>query len=93
MPRLSRQNDQNNVGGKILRGSQTVLVDNIPAGLHVSKITPHSPFGTPHPPHAASTTTTGSNYILIDNVPVLMVGSSTSCGHSIATGSPTVEIK
>jgi uncharacterized Zn-binding protein involved in type VI secretion len=90
MPRLSRQNDQNNVGGKIIRGSQTVLVDNIPAGLHVSKITPHKPFD---PPHLASTTTTGSNYILIDYVPVLMVGSSTSCGHSIATGSPTVEIK
>jgi uncharacterized Zn-binding protein involved in type VI secretion len=92
MPSLSRQNDQNAVGGKIIRGSQTVLVDNVPAGLHVSKITPHMPYGPPHPPHAASTTTTGSTGILIDNVPVLMVGSATTCGHKITTGSPTVEI-
>ena len=92
MPSLSRQNDQNTVGGKILRGSQTVLVDNVPAGLHISKISSHSPFGNPHPPHEASTTTNGSAAILIDNVPVLMVGSGTTCGHSIASGSPTVEI-
>jgi len=92
MPKLSRQNDQNAVGGKILRGSNTVLVDNVPAGLHVSKITPHAPYGTPHPPHATSTTITASTAILIDNVPVLMVGSATTCGHSIVTGSPTVEI-
>jgi uncharacterized Zn-binding protein involved in type VI secretion len=92
MPKLSRQNDQNAVGGKILRGSPTVLVDNVPAGLHVSKISPHSPYGPPHPPHEAASTITGSTTILIDNVPVLMVGSSTSCGHNIVTGSPSVEI-
>lgn len=92
MPSLSRQNDQNAVGGKILRGSQTVLVDNVPAGLHVSKITPHAPYGIPHPPHATSTTVNGSSSILIDNVPVLMVGSGTTCGHKITTGSQTVEI-
>jgi uncharacterized Zn-binding protein involved in type VI secretion len=92
MPKLSRQNDQNSVGGKILRGSQTVLVDNMPAGLHVSKITPHAPFGPPHPPHESSSTTNGSASILIDNVPVLMVGSGTTCGHKITTGSATVEI-
>ena len=92
MPSLSRQNDQNTVGGKIMRGSQTVLVDNRPAGLHVSKISSHSPFGNPHPPHEASTTTTASTAILIDNVPVLMVGSATTCGHKISTGSPSVEI-
>jgi hypothetical protein len=92
MPKLSRQNDQNAVGGKILRGSQTVLVDNMPAGLHVSKISSHSPYGIPHPPHEASTTLNGSSSILIDNVPVLMVGSGTTCGHKITTGSLTVEI-
>ena len=92
MPKLSRQNDQNTMVGKMLRGSKTVLVDNLPAGLHASKITPHPPYGVSHPPHAASTTTTGSTGILIDNVPVLMVGSATTCGHKIATGSPTVEI-
>lgn len=92
MPKLSRKGDQNSVGGKILRGSATVLVDNIPAGLHESKITPHAPQGSAHPPHESSTTTSGSATILIDNVPVLMVGSSTTCGHKIATGSATVEI-
>jgi uncharacterized Zn-binding protein involved in type VI secretion len=89
MPSLSRQNDENSVGGKILRGSQTVLVDNLPAGLHVSKISPHVPYDKLH---TTSTTTTASTGILIDNVPVLFVGSATTCGHSIVTGSPTVEI-
>lgn len=92
MPSLSRQNDKNAVGGKILRGSSTTLVDNIPAGLHVSKISSHSPYGPPHPPHEAASTITASTTILIDNVPVLLVGSSTSCGHKIVTGSPSVEI-
>jgi len=93
MPKLSRKGDKNSVGGMILRGSESTVVDNIPVGLHMSKISPHAPWDpVTHPPHDHASTTTGSQYILVDNVPVLFVGSQTTCGHPITTGSETVLI-
>lgn len=90
MAGLSRVGDTNQVGGAIMRGSSSVLCNGIPVGLHVSQITPHAPFGRPHPPHKAATTTSGSPTVFCDGVPVLRVGSGNSCGHSIVQGSPDV---
>lgn len=90
MPQLSRKGDQNNAGGAIMRGAGTVFANGIPVGLHVSQITPHAPFGRPHPPHKAATTTQGSPTVFAEGDPVLRVGSGNSCGHSIAQGSPDV---
>jgi uncharacterized Zn-binding protein involved in type VI secretion len=83
---LSRIGDINSGGGKIIRGSKTVFANNRPVGLHVSKITPHPAGG----PHKASVTLTGSPTVFAEGVPVLRVGSSTTCGHPIIQGSPTV---
>jgi uncharacterized Zn-binding protein involved in type VI secretion len=90
MAALSRVGDTNQVGGAIMRGSNSVLCNGIPVGLHVSQITPHAPFGRPHPPHQSATTTSGSPTVFCDGVPVLRVGSGNSCGHSIVQGSPDV---
>lgn len=90
MPQISRRGDQNQEGGAIMRGSSTVFVNGIGVGLHVSQITPHAPWGRPHPPHEAATTTSGSPTVFADGVPVLRVGSGNSCGHSIVQGSPDV---
>ena len=90
MPNLSRQGDQNTTGGKIVRGAGTVFANGIPVGLHISTITPHSPFGKPHPPHNAARTTEGSPTVFAENDPVLRVGSGNTCGHSIIQGSPDV---
>ena len=90
MPNLSRKGDKNNAGGAIVRGAGTVLANGINVGLHVSPITPHSPFGKPHPPHASASTTNGSPTVFAEGVPVLRIGSGNSCGHSIAEGSPDV---
>ncbi len=90
MAKLSRLGDANQVGGKIMRGASTVFVNGIPAGLHVSQITPHAPWGKPHPPHRAAMTTDGSPTVFAENVPVLRVGSGNTCGHSIAEGSADV---
>jgi uncharacterized Zn-binding protein involved in type VI secretion len=92
MGALSRVGDTNQVGGAIMRGSSSVLCNGIPVGLHVSQITPHSPFGRPHPPHRAATTTDGSPTVFCEGVPVLRVGSGNTCGHSIVQGSPDVEV-
>ena len=51
MPNLSRKGDKDQTGGAIIRGSSTVFANGIGVGLHVSGITPHAPWGTPHPPH------------------------------------------
>jgi uncharacterized Zn-binding protein involved in type VI secretion len=90
MAKISRAGDANDAGGKIVRGSDTVFANGIGVGLHVSKITPHAPWGNPHPPHENATTTEGSPTVFADGVPVLRVGSGNSCGHKIAEGSENV---
>jgi uncharacterized Zn-binding protein involved in type VI secretion len=92
MPALSRQGDQNTTGGKIIRGAGTVFANGKPVGLHVSPITPHAPYGRPHPPHKNATTTDGSPTVFAEGDPVLRVGSGNSCGHSIVEGSPDVYV-
>jgi uncharacterized Zn-binding protein involved in type VI secretion len=90
MAQLSRVGDANQAGGKIMRGAGTVFANGIQVGLHVSQITPHAPWGKPHPPHRAATTTSASPTVFCEGSPVLRVGSGNSCGHSIAQGSPDI---
>ena len=90
MSALSRVGDTNEPGGAIVRGAGTVFSNGIQVGLHVSPITPHAPWGNPHPPHASATTTDGSPTVFAEGDPVLRVGSGNSCGHSIIQGSPDV---
>lgn len=90
MPGISRKGDGNGVGGTIVKGASTVFVNGKPAGLHVSEITSHAPWGRPHPPHQAAKTTQGSSTVFADGEPVLFIGAGTTCGHSIAEGSGDV---
>lgn len=92
MAQISRLNDANQVGGKIMRGAGTVFANGIPVGLHVSQITPHAPWGKPHPPHDAAKTTSASTTVFAEGSQVLKVGSGNSCGHSIVEGSPNVNV-
>ena len=92
MAKLSRKGDKNQVGGAIMRGASTVIANGIPVGLHVSQISSHAPWGNPHPPHRAASTTTGSPTVFAEGVPVLRIGSGNSCGHSIVQGSPDVHV-
>lgn len=92
MPKLSRVGDTNQTGGAIIRGAGTVIANGIKVGLHVSPITPHAPWGRPHPPHNNASTTDGSPTVFAEGVPVLRIGSGNTCGHSIVQGSPDVEV-
>jgi uncharacterized Zn-binding protein involved in type VI secretion len=87
MAKLSRKDDTNAVGGKIVRGASTVFANGIPVGLNVSDITSHG-----KDKHKASKTTDGSPSVYAEGVAVLRVGSGTTCGHSITTGSPDVYV-
>lgn len=94
MPGISRKGDTNSPGGQITRGAKTVFANNIEVGLHVSPITPHSPWGRKsHPPHKSAKTTSGSPTVYAENVPVLRIGSSVSCGHPIVKGSGDVFVE
>jgi uncharacterized Zn-binding protein involved in type VI secretion len=90
MAGMSRKGDTNQTGGAIMRGASTVFCNGIPVGLHTSQITPHAPWGPPHPPHDAATTTDGSPTVFCEGDPVLRIGSGNSCGHSIVQGSGDV---
>ena len=82
--------DTNEPGGQIMRGAETVFANGIKVGLHISQITPHAPWGKPHPPHDAARTTDGSPTVFAVGSPVLRVGSGNTCGHRIVPGSPDV---
>ena len=88
MAQLSRKGDQNQEGGKIVRGAGTVFANNIAVGLHVSDITPH-PKGSKH---KKAKTTEGSPTVFAEGVAVLRVGSGNTCGHKITQGSPDVYV-
>jgi uncharacterized Zn-binding protein involved in type VI secretion len=90
MAALSRKGDANQTGGQIIRGAGTVIANGIEVGLHVSGITPHAPWGRPHPPHDAPTTTDGSPTVIAEGSEVLRIGSGNTCGHSIVEGSPDI---
>jgi uncharacterized Zn-binding protein involved in type VI secretion len=90
MTGVSRLGDKNQTSGAIMRGAGTVFVNGKPVGLHVSQITPHSPYGRAHPPHASATTTSASPTVFAEGSPVLRIGSGNSCGHSIVEGSGDV---
>lgn len=87
MAKLSRQGDQDQKGGKIARGANSVFANGKPVGLHVSDITPHG-----KGKHKKAKTTEGSPTVFAEGVPVLRTGSSETCGHSIVQGSPNVNV-
>jgi len=82
MPNASRIGDVNNAGGAIVRGAVSVFINGIPAGLHVSPITPHQKH---HP-----VTTDGSPSVIVETCPLLRITSGNTCGHVIVQGSPNV---
>lgn len=83
---ISRLGDINTTGGKIIKCAARVFAGGKPVGTHPSPITPHAPFGPPHPPHAVACTTSGSLKVFAEGFPVLRVGSGNTCGHCIVSG-------
>ncbi len=92
MAKLSRVGDKNQAGGAIMQGASTVFANGKPVGQLGNQITPHAPWGRPHPPHAAATVTSASDTVFANGKKVAKVGSSNSCGHSIVEGSNNVNV-
>jgi len=86
MPKLARKNDLTGGNGKVVTVASTVFANSIAVGIHTSDITPHPGGGQ----HNSSKTTSGSPSVFADGKPVLRVGSGSTCGHQIISGSPDI---
>jgi|TARA_X000001036_G_scaffold389805_1_gene387085 uncharacterized Zn-binding protein involved in type VI secretion len=92
MPKLSRKDDKNTTGGKILKGAESVFAVGKPVGLHVSEISPHKP-KPKEKPHKSAKTTEGSPTVFVEGKPVLYLGSGNDCKHKIVEGADTVFVE
>ena len=90
MSALARDQDTNEEGGAIISSASTVKVNGQLVALVGDTITPHAPYGPPHPPHESATITDGSGTVKADGKFVAWVNSGNTCGHSIQVGSPDV---
>lgn len=79
------------MGGLVITGEPTVIVNGRPAGIHQADITPHPCCGSKGCAiHCNAKTTTGSSTVFAGGKPVLYVGVADTCGHTRAQGSPDV---
>lgn len=92
MTAIARDQDTNEEGGAIISSASTVKVNGKLVALIGDTITPHAPWGPPHPPHEAATITDGSGTVKADGKFVAWVNSGNTCGHSIQVGSPDVKV-
>jgi uncharacterized Zn-binding protein involved in type VI secretion len=89
--KVARLGDLNSAGGPIITNvSQNVFINNKPAAMIGSLVAPHSPYKGPHRP--PTEITSGAPTVFVNNRRLAHIGSSTTCGHPIATGSPDVEV-
>ncbi len=66
-------------------GIPNILVEGSPISVVGDKVAPHGA-----PPHTSSVVISGVPNILAAGKPITVVSSTTSCGHPITFGSPTV---
>ena len=92
MPAVQRQGDLNSAGGAAKSGVASVRVNGRPVCVTGTVVTPHAPWGEPHPPHAAANTTGGSLSVRAGGRPINRTGDSDTCGHSRTGGIPDVRI-
>ena len=91
MPGVIRLNDINDASGAANSNlASTVFVNGLPCAVVGTVISPHAPWGTPHPPHDSPTITTGIDSVLVEGKPIATVGSQNSCGPVMVAGSSYV---
>lgn len=86
---VSRLGDRNAVGGVVVTGNPTVLVNGRPITVLGSKVTPHPCCGAKGcPPIHCSALTTSTNFsVLVAGRPVTTIGDKDTCGHPRISGS------
>lgn len=86
---VSRLGDTNVVGGIVVTGNLTVLVNGRPITRLGDKVTPHPCCGARRcpPTHCAARTTSSNFTVLVGGIPVTSLGDIDTCGHLRASGS------
>ena len=92
MPAVQRVGDANGAGGVAQGGVASVRVNGQSIIVNGNPVTAHAPWGRPHPPHAAATTTGGNGTVRASGIPVITTGCPDSCGHARAGGSGDVRV-
>jgi len=90
MPAVQRVGDANGAGGVAQGGVASVRVNGSSVTVNGNPVSAHAPWGRPHPPHAAASTTGGNGTVRAGGVPVVTTGCSDTCGHARAGGSADV---
>ena len=86
---VQRVGDANAVGGVILVGDPTVLVNGRPIATLGATVSPHpccGALGCP-PIHCAAITTSKTPTVLVGGKPICVTGDIDTCGHPRAVGS------
>jgi uncharacterized Zn-binding protein involved in type VI secretion len=89
MPAVARIGDVTNHGGILKAPVATSVLTNGRASAHIGTAI-YCPAGSPFP-HGPTVVVTGIPGVLVEDIPVATVGSVTSCGAKVATGSGDVE--
>jgi uncharacterized Zn-binding protein involved in type VI secretion len=92
MPAVQTVGDTNGAGGAGQGGVASVRVNGKPVLVNGNAVAAHAPYGKPHPPHAAATTTGGNGTVKAGGIPVITTGCADTCGHARAGGSGDVRI-
>lgn len=95
MPAAARLSDNDTSDGSIASGvSNDVIINGQGAAIVGSVESSHAPYSpsSKHKPHEAATITSGSSTVIVNGQAMAYVGSDLSCGHTISSGSPDVEI-
>lgn len=88
MPRVVREGDVNNAGGRVIKGRKSFLVDGRPVSVDGSPVSAHRPFEKPHSPNGVPKTANGTSSFLVDGIPVNHIGNPDTCKHMRIEGSP-----
>ena len=89
---VCRVGDKNAVGGVILVGDPTVLVNGRPIAVFGARVTPHPCCGRKGcpPVHCAAKTTSKNFTVLAGGKPVVTAGDLDTCAHPRVGGSLNV---
>jgi uncharacterized Zn-binding protein involved in type VI secretion len=87
MPKVVREGDVNNAGGRVIKGKKSFLVDGKPVSVDGSPVSAHRPFKRPHKPSGVPKTANGTKTFLVDGIPVNHIGNKDTCKHVRIQGS------
>ena len=89
---VCRVGDVNELGGAIIEGDPTILVEGIPIAFYGAEVSPHPCCGEEGCPpiHCAAQVESENYTVLVGGFPIITVGDIDTCGDARMTGATTV---